>query len=141
MVLFPLLSRAKPQELNDAFDFLKQIKRVSQGDKPRGLNKLKNYLQQFGYLNYELFGNQTHAKDDDFDDLLEDAIKNYQLNFHIDPTETLDPQTVSTKMTPRCGVADIINGITRTRLGQKAHHHGPHSIHAVSHYTFFPGSS
>ncbi|KAF8390341.1 hypothetical protein HHK36_024866 [Tetracentron sinense] len=42
-------------------------------------------------------------------------------------------------MMPRCGVPDITNGTTSMRSGKKKHHHGPNSLHTVSHYSFFPG--
>lgn len=51
-------------------------------------------MGKFGYLNYDNSNNQTHANDDDFDELLESAIKNYQLNYHLKSTEVLDAGTV-----------------------------------------------
>ncbi|XVF14162.1 hypothetical protein REPUB_Repub09cG0033400 [Reevesia pubescens] len=43
-------------------------------------------------------------------------------------------------MTPRCAVADIVNGTSRMRSGKKRHHSsGSKSVHTVSHYSFFPG--
>ncbi|KAL2505102.1 Matrixin family protein [Abeliophyllum distichum] len=53
----------------------------------------------------------------------------------------LDSETVSKMMTPRCGVADIVNG--RSRMRSKNHYsHGgnSNSIHTVSHYSFFQGN-
>ncbi|XP_058179972.1 metalloendoproteinase 1-like [Rhododendron vialii] len=56
--------------------------------------------------------NQTRANDDDFDDSLEAAVKTYQLNYHLKTTGTLDAQTVSQKMAPRCGFRHIIRAQT-----------------------------
>ena len=45
-------------------------------------------------------------------------------------------------MTPRCGVADIINGTNWMQSSKKRHDQGHRhgSLHTVSHYEFFPGS-
>ncbi|XWS44225.1 hypothetical protein CRYUN_Cryun15aG0026000 [Craigia yunnanensis] len=103
------------------------------------IHKLKKYLEKFGYLSYSK--NKTHAHDDDFDELLESALKTFQLNFHLNSTGTLDAKTVSKMMMPRCGVADIINGTSWMRSGKKKHHPGgSKSIHEVSHFSFFPRS-
>ncbi|KAA8548045.1 hypothetical protein F0562_004694 [Nyssa sinensis] len=102
--------------------------------------ELKKYLENFGYLNYDHSKNHTHSNDDDFDDLLESAIKTYQFNYHLKTTGALDAQTVSKMMEPRCGVADIINGTSSMRAGKKRPHHGHNTIHIVSHYSFFPGN-
>ncbi|KAJ0100152.1 hypothetical protein Patl1_21992 [Pistacia atlantica] len=39
------------------------------------------------------YTNQKHANDDDFEELLESAIKTYQLNYHLKKTRVLDPKT------------------------------------------------
>ncbi|KAK3406615.1 hypothetical protein EUGRSUZ_K02793, partial [Eucalyptus grandis] len=71
------------------------------GDHTGGIRELKRYLEKFGYLNYNQSGHPTiHADDDDFDDLLEFAVKTYQLNYHLNVTGTLDPQTTSKMMRP-----------------------------------------
>ncbi|CBI34985.3 unnamed protein product, partial [Vitis vinifera] len=80
------------------------------GDKVEGIHKLKKYLGQFGYLSYSHSKYHTHANDDDFDDLVESAIKTYQTNYHLNATGSLDSETVSQMVKPRCGAADIING-------------------------------
>ncbi|KAB1219276.1 Metalloendoproteinase 1 [Morella rubra] len=85
------------------------------------------------------FKNHTHANDDDFDELLESAVKTYQHNYHLNATGTLDAQTVSKMMMPRCGVADIINGTNWMHSGKKRHDHRHGLFHTVSHYSFFQG--
>ncbi|KAF2316189.1 hypothetical protein GH714_041530 [Hevea brasiliensis] len=119
------------------FDFLKHLQGCHKGDKLKGIHKLKTYLEHFGYLNNK---NKSQANNDDFDDLLESALKTYQLNYHLKVTGTLDSKTVSKMMMPRCGVPDIINGNTRMTSGKKNQRHSSTSFHTVSHYTFFPGS-
>ncbi|KAF2316182.1 hypothetical protein GH714_041523 [Hevea brasiliensis] len=74
------------------------------------------------------------------DDLLDSALKTYQLNYHLKVTGSLDSQTVSKMMMPRCGVPDIVNGTTRMTSGKKNQRHSSTSFHTVSHYTFFRGS-
>ncbi|KAB1205326.1 Metalloendoproteinase 1 [Morella rubra] len=113
LVLLPLLSCATSPESHDqkksAFEFLKHLQGCHHGEKVKGIHDLKKYLEHFGYLSYSHSKNHTHANDDDFDELLESAVKTYQRNYHLNATGTLDAQTVSKMMMPRCGVADIIN--------------------------------
>lgn len=142
-LLLPLLSNSKLEEHNgekpsSPFEFLKHLQGCHKGEKLKGIHNLKQYLKSFGYLNYPK--NYSHFDDDDFDDFLDEAVKTYQLNYHLNATGTLDAQTVSKMMTPRCGVADIINGTNGMHAGKKKHHRGSHSLHTVSHYTFFQGS-
>ncbi|XP_057486754.1 metalloendoproteinase 2-MMP-like [Actinidia eriantha] len=143
-LVLPLSSLANPSNPNtrkpSPFEFIKHLQGCHKGEKIKGLHKLKTYLEHFGYLNYQKSQNQTHANDDDFDDLLESAIKTYQLNYHLKATGTLDAQTVSTMTAPRCGVPDIVNGTNFMRSGKKRTHHGHNTLHTVSHFSFFPGS-
>ncbi|KAK4409904.1 Metalloendoproteinase 2-MMP [Sesamum angolense] len=122
------------------FDFIKHLEGCHKGNNTKDIHHLKHYLHQFGYLDYP---NQIHANDDDFDDLLESALKTYQHNYHIKPTGTLDTETITKMVTPRCGNPDIVNG-TNTMLPKSNKRQNssssPTSIHTVSHYTFFPGN-
>ncbi|KAH7554679.1 hypothetical protein JRO89_XS12G0256600 [Xanthoceras sorbifolium] len=90
-------------------EFLKHLQGRHKGDKVKGVLELKKYLEKFGYLEYKNAKNRTHENDDDFDDLLESAVKTYQLNFHVKPSGVLDRKTLSKMAMPRCGVADIVN--------------------------------
>lgn len=146
LILFSLLSSATSS--TSPFEFLEHLKGGHKGDHIEGIHDLKLYLEKFGYLSYAHAKNNPHANDDDFDNLLELAVKTYQLNYHLNTTGTLDGETVSKMMMPRCGVADIINGTSSMRSGKKKHHqhdpdHDHHnhgsSVHAVSHYSFFKG--
>lgn len=141
VLLLPLLSHAHPgktwdKKTSPPFEFLKHLQGCHKGENVKGLHELKKYLHTFGYLNYPYSKNQTHGNDDDFDDLLEAAMKMYQLNYHLTPTGNLDAPTVSKMMRPRCGVADKINS-NGVPNGEKKSHEDPHSFHMVSHYTFF----
>ncbi|KAK2643019.1 hypothetical protein Ddye_024782, partial [Dipteronia dyeriana] len=112
------------------FEFIKTLQGHKIGDKVEGIKDLKKYLERFGYLN------PNHPSDDDhFDDTLESAVKTYQLNFNLNTTGILDPQTVSTMMLPRCGVPDIINGTTRMRSGYIFNQNNNSHVK----YAFFPG--
>ncbi|KAK4426169.1 Metalloendoproteinase 2-MMP [Sesamum alatum] len=146
-LLFLVLSsvvNAKRQMPSDQkpspFDFIKHLEGCHKGNKTKEIHNLKHYLHQFGYLDYP---NQIYANNDDFDDLLESAVKTYQYNYHINPTGTLDAETIAKMVTPRCGNPDIVNG-TNTMLPRPNKRQNPSSsptsIHTVSHYSFFSGN-
>ncbi|KAJ4719136.1 Metalloendoproteinase [Melia azedarach] len=102
-----VLAHSNGKNQSTPFGFVEHLKGCHKGDKVKGINELKKYLEMFGYLNYNNSKNQTHADDDDFDELLESAIKTYQLNYHLKSTGVLDAKTVGMMTRPRCGVADI----------------------------------
>ncbi|OMO59893.1 Peptidase M10, metallopeptidase [Corchorus capsularis] len=139
LLLLPLLFHSVLAHSKDGkpspFEYLQHLQGCHKGEHVKDLHKLKKYLHNYGYLsNYD--NSKTHANDDDFDEFLESAIKTYQLNYHLKPTGTLDAKTVSKMMSPRCSVADIINGTTGMVSGKKRQ--GSKSVHRVSHYAFFP---
>ncbi|KAL5807708.1 hypothetical protein ACOSQ3_028399 [Xanthoceras sorbifolium] len=101
-------------------EFLKHLQGRHKGDKVKGVLELKKYLEKFGYLEYKNAKNRTHENDDDFDDLLESAVKTYQLNFHVKPSGVLDRKTLSKMAMPRCGVADIVNRTRDDAMGPVA---------------------
>ncbi|KAF7136422.1 hypothetical protein RHSIM_Rhsim08G0059800 [Rhododendron simsii] len=138
----PLASQASQStkaENPTSFDFIKHLEGGQKGQTVKGLQQLKVYLQKFGYINNS--PNQTRANDDDFDDSLEAAIKTYQLNYHLKTTGTLDAQTVSQMMAPRCGFPDNSKGTKWMRAGKNAASRSQNTIHTVSHSTFSPGNS
>ncbi|CAL9007666.1 unnamed protein product [Prunus brigantina] len=137
-LIFVLLSQnshsKSTHDQHDPFKFIQHLEGCHKGQNVSGLQELKKYLTKFGYLNYD---HSKHANDDEFDDILESAIKSYQKSYHLKVTGTLDTSTGKQMMMPRCGVPDVVNG---TRKGSKKHNHKHKSIHGVAHYEFFlPG--
>lgn len=121
LILFPTIFGSNSSLPNSEIEsssihFLKHLQGCRKGQQVTGISKLKKYLRRYGYLSYADNGrNQSQANEDDFDDLLESAVKTYQLNFNINATGVLNAATVSQMMMPRCGVPDIINGTARMR--------------------------
>ncbi|KAL3716823.1 hypothetical protein ACJRO7_008407 [Eucalyptus globulus] len=134
-----VLAHSDDQKQNP-FEFIEHLQGCHKGDKVKGLQELKQYLEKFGYLNYNQSNLQTNANDEDFDELLESAIKLYQLNYHLKVTGNLDSQTVAMMTMPRCGAADIVNGTSRMRSGKRGTRHGSSNFHTVGHFTFFDGN-
>jgi hypothetical protein len=133
-LLLPLLvmSHAQGKGKQSPYDFIKNLQGCHKGE------KVKDYLKSFGYLDYHHSKNQQHNDDDDFDDILESAIKTYQMNYHLNVTGTIDAETVSMMTMSRCGVPDIVNGTNWMRNSKKTHSHNRATfIHTVSHYSFF----
>ncbi|KAI3763578.1 hypothetical protein L2E82_13522 [Cichorium intybus] len=132
---FPNVSSIPPSLLPNitagAWDSFNNLSGCHSGQKVPGISKLKNYFHYFGYI-----GNNSVNFTDDFDDALESAVKNYQLNFNLNATGELDESTVKQILKPRCGVADIINGSSTMNSGKAASMTG----HTVAHYSFFPGT-
>ncbi|XP_031481412.1 metalloendoproteinase 5-MMP-like [Nymphaea colorata] len=98
------------------------------GQNTSGLDALKRYFQHFGYLH-------DHANcSNEFDDDLEEAIRLYQHNFHLNVTGVLDTPTVQELIKPRCGVKDLVNGTSPS--GRYVAKIG----HSVAHFSFFQNS-
>ncbi|KAJ4729246.1 metalloendoproteinase 2-MMP-like [Melia azedarach] len=114
----------------DSSNFLQNLEGSYKGQTVKGLRQLKRYLNAFGYLNYN-----NDAKDnmltDNFDELLESALKTYQKNYNLKVTGILDSDTIKEMMIKRCGNPDIIDHSTSKPKSSK--------FHTVADYTFFPG--
>ncbi|KAM7262142.1 hypothetical protein ACFE04_021219 [Oxalis oulophora] len=108
------------QSQNQPFGFLKNLQGYQKGDNITGIHQLKIYLQKFGYLSYSNPSNINPDHNNEFDELLETAIKMYQKNLNLQITGILDFQTISTMMLPRCGVPDIIYGGSSMRSRTRA---------------------
>ncbi|KAA8529515.1 hypothetical protein F0562_033686 [Nyssa sinensis] len=138
LILLPRLSYAISSGFKDEkskpFEFLKHLHGYQKGQKVQGLSELKKYLQTFGYL--KKYPQTQNATQMDFDDLLERAIKSYQLNYHLNSTGTLDSATVTKMMMPRCGAPDVNTG----RMSKQHNHGSNSSLHTVAHYSFFQGT-
>ncbi|XP_010264870.1 PREDICTED: metalloendoproteinase 1-like [Nelumbo nucifera] len=141
LLVFSLLSQSHGHgeaDRPEAFQFLRQSEGCHKGDRVKGLNQVKRYLQRFGYLDHH------NDDDDDFDHHLESAIKTYQLNYNLKETGSLDVATVKQMMLPRCGVPDIIKGETWMRSGKEKKEKRLLGVSGrkttlgfSSHYTFF----
>ncbi|KAF9604457.1 hypothetical protein IFM89_006739 [Coptis chinensis] len=126
-VLLPVFCvQALPSKSNstkpEPFKFLKHLKGCLKGKTVEGVHDIKQYLERFGYLHNDEVTNNSHADDNDFDELLEFAIKTYQLNYHLNSIGALDSEIVTKMMMPRCGVPVIINGTSAMRSGKNKQH-------------------
>ncbi|KAL9679458.1 hypothetical protein QQ045_017320 [Rhodiola kirilowii] len=72
---------------NSPFEFIKSLVGSRTGVTVPNLHTLKAYLESFGYT--------ISSDNDEFDDSLEAAIKTNQLNFNLNPTGTLNINTVA----------------------------------------------
>ncbi|XP_031480623.1 metalloendoproteinase 2-MMP-like [Nymphaea colorata] len=116
------------EDVNQAWRGFLNLSGCHKGENVTGLDAVKKYFQQFGYL--------TNGDDsDEFDDDLEKALQIYQTNFDLNITGSLDNETLQQLVKPRCGVGDIINGTSSMKYGRRLAAVG----HSVAHYSFFPG--
>ncbi|OWM64797.1 hypothetical protein CDL15_Pgr028514 [Punica granatum] len=120
----------KPETGNMArqrFDFSK-FTHAGLGSQISGMSELKRYLHRFGYLAPQPTGSNFN---DDFDAGLKSAIVKYQKRLGLQATGRVDPDTVASFMSPRCGVRDM-------------HHHEASSpktrlFHVTKHYKITDG--
>ncbi|XP_042513685.1 metalloendoproteinase 2-MMP-like isoform X2 [Macadamia integrifolia] len=139
LFILPQIVLSRP--VKQTFKSFKHLEGCHKGQTVKGLYELKQYLEKFGYLSYTHQSNKSlaaHANGDEFDDLLEAAVKTYQLNYNLNITGAIDSQTVKQMMVPRCGVADIINGTSWMRSGKRGHYNGSNTLHSIPPYSFFP---
>ncbi|KAF2313083.1 hypothetical protein GH714_009159 [Hevea brasiliensis] len=94
---------------------------AGKGSQVSGMSELKKYLYRFGYLP------STNNFTDIFDTELESAVKAYQSSLGLAVTGKLDSNTISTIMSPRCGVSDT------------AHDHTSDKLHVTRHFAYFYG--
>ncbi|CAM8924978.1 unnamed protein product [Rhodiola kirilowii] len=127
-----LVAQATADDDLPAFDFINNLTGCHLGDKNiTHLHDLKAYLKRFGYPCAN-----DRLNDDDFDGSLEAAIKAYQMNYQLNPTGSLDNETVSQMVQPRCGCSDEVNQTVQVASGMVKY---SHKFHTVSHYSFFNG--
>ncbi|TYI52446.1 hypothetical protein E1A91_D12G248400v1 [Gossypium mustelinum] len=97
-----------------------RFKDAEKGCHISGMSELKKYFQRFGYLSIP--NNQKDNFTDVFDAQFESAVILYQQKFGLPVTGKLDSETISTIMSPRCGVSDTES-----------------TIHAMKHFAYFYG--
>ncbi|KAJ9135238.1 hypothetical protein P3X46_032446 [Hevea brasiliensis] len=114
--------------------FLQSLKEVQKGQNVVGLNEVKKHLRKFGYYPSD----DTNNLNDDFDNLLESALKTYQKFYKLKVTGSLDSATIKNMMIPRCGVPDVTNLTSLSKPTSKSHHKSK-MFHMVSHYDFPKG--
>ncbi|XP_031264037.1 metalloendoproteinase 3-MMP-like [Pistacia vera] len=145
-LFFLLIAMSMPTNIHsestgsgNPFGFIQHLEGCHKGQNISDLHNIKRYLGKFGYLNYDDLNSshKNHENDDEFDDLLESAVKKCQQNHHLNVTGTLDSNTLNQMMKPRCGVPDFVND---TNQNHHKHNHNS-SFHTVGHYKFFPGPS
>ncbi|KAL5815171.1 hypothetical protein ACOSQ4_025812 [Xanthoceras sorbifolium] len=88
------------------------------GSHVSGMSELKKYFTRFGYLPIS-----DNNFTDSFDSQFESAVVLYQTKLGLPVTGKLDSDTITTIMSPRCGVSDTTT----------------HNIHATKHYSYFSG--
>ncbi|MBA0863229.1 hypothetical protein Goshw_018464 [Gossypium schwendimanii] len=98
-----------------------RFKDAEKGCHISGMSELKKYFQRFGYLSIP--NNQNDNFTDVFDAQFESAVILYQQKFGLPETGKLDSETISTIMSPRCGVSDTESS----------------TIHATKHFAYFYG--
>ncbi|EPS70970.1 hypothetical protein M569_03790 [Genlisea aurea] len=76
--------------------------RAEKGSRVDGIAYLKLYLKRFGYLR------ENSSYDDFFDEDFERALVLYQRNLGLSESRRLDQETVTSILSPRCGVADSV---------------------------------
>ncbi|RDX75810.1 Metalloendoproteinase 5-MMP, partial [Mucuna pruriens] len=131
-ILFFLLSvvnpfpSVEPRTLEPSKDTftktLRNLEGVHKGQEAKGLVELKRYLEKYGYLT------NTNSSNDNFDENVESALKNYQVFHHLPATGEVDAETIKTMSLPRCGLPDIITNPNANGLG------------SPENYSFFPGA-
>ncbi|CAK7356368.1 unnamed protein product [Dovyalis caffra] len=94
---------------------------AGKGSQVSGMSELKKYFNRFGYLPIPDTNNFT----DIFDKQFESAVIAYQTNLGLLVTGKLDSDTISTIVSPRCGVGDT-----------KTHNS---TFHVTKHFAYFYG--
>merc|ERR1712071_52104 len=105
VVLLAIQPLIQSKSIQETFKSLQNFEKSQKGQTVKGLHEIKRYLNRYGYLNYNQ-NDVMKVKDEEFDEHLEDAVKTYQKNFHLNVTGKLDYNTVNEMTKPRCGVPD-----------------------------------
>ena len=82
----------------ESFGSFNHLEESKKGDKREGIQKMKQYIQRYGYMSsihYSQMGS------DDFNDALESSLKAFQTFYHLNSTGTLDAPTAMLMSKPR----------------------------------------
>ncbi|KAG6720807.1 hypothetical protein I3842_03G079800 [Carya illinoinensis] len=94
------------------------------GQRVRGINEVKLYLNRFGYMGSEFAEKHSLQNNSDhFDKNLETAIKEYQKYYKLKVTGILDSATIKRMNVPRCGAPDNVNGLAPQEAAVKPQYH------------------
>lgn len=96
---------------------------AGKGSHVSGMSELKTYFNRFGYL--PISSNDTNFTDT-FDAQFESAVILYQKNLGLPLTGNLDTDTISSIMSPRCGMSDSVTNTS-------------HGFHTTRRYAYFSG--
>ncbi|RVW36531.1 hypothetical protein VitviT2T_003015 [Vitis vinifera] len=132
-------SRVGPFGHLESFGSFNHLEGSKKGDKREGIQKVKQYLQRYGYLSSTHY---SQMGSDDFDDALESSLKAFQTFYHLNSTGTLDAPTATLMSKPRCGFPDHPPNSNSTINPNYAYilsvKWPPDQMHI--HYVVFPGS-
>ncbi|XP_021756357.1 metalloendoproteinase 4-MMP-like [Chenopodium quinoa] len=110
-----------------AWHKFRKLANARKGSRVEDIAELKSYFQRFGYYDHPITSKVDFSNE--FDDHLANVVTRYQENYGLPVTGTLNPDTLSMIMSPRCGIPDHPNGIKRSSP----------SLHETRHYLYFPG--
>ncbi|XP_047321493.1 metalloendoproteinase 3-MMP-like [Impatiens glandulifera] len=114
----PTMQASHKQSNNSTSMFVQSLLNSKKGDEVMGLHRIKQYLVKYGYLSPSHVHTDTN-NEGNFDDALEEAVKKYQVFFHLNVSGVLDSKTLSLMDTSRCGNSD------HTHVEKYQHHfHG-----------------
>ena len=147
LLLLPFLSQATssgpsrvgPFRHLESFGSFNHLEGSKKGDKREGIQKVKQYLQRYGYISSTHY---SQMGSDDFNDALESSLKAFQTFYHLNSTGTLDAATATLMSRPRCGFPDHPPNSNRTTNPNYAFIMGikwPRDQMHI-HYIVFPGS-
>ena len=111
-------------------DFTRFLDAVK-GSHVAGMSDLKEYFRRFGYLPH--FSNTNFT--DNFDSDLESAVLLYQTKLGLPVTGKLDSDTITSIMSPRCGVRDR----DTTAAREDHEHEDDDQVHDTRHFAYFYG--
>ncbi|XP_027925260.1 metalloendoproteinase 1-like [Vigna unguiculata] len=133
LILFLVLCAVNPfPSVNSAVPFLEILRGIRRGQNANGVGTLRSYLKTLGYQ-----VNEQSSSDNNFDENVESALKQYQAFHHLQTSGVVDDETIRTMSLPRCGLPDI----TATP-NPNPNPNNPNGLSspAPQNYEYFPGN-